>query len=104
MGKIKIPYYVVVKGCGYWRPKKEMRALGFERIKCGEAVDGLETVRIRKGGAPVEVSLTVSPIRDETGRVVGASRVARDITRRKAEEAERLNLIKDLTSALTHIH
>jgi hypothetical protein len=35
MGKIKVPYYVVVKGCGYWRPKKEMRALGFERIKCG---------------------------------------------------------------------
>jgi hypothetical protein len=35
MGKIKIPYYVVVKGRGYWRPKKEMRELGFERVKCG---------------------------------------------------------------------
>ena len=35
MGKIKISYYVVVKGRGYWRPKKEMRELGFERVKCG---------------------------------------------------------------------
>jgi two-component system, cell cycle sensor histidine kinase and response regulator CckA len=74
-----------------------------ERIKRGEGIDGLETVRLRKGGEPVEVSLTISPIKDSTGRVVGASRIARDITRRKAEESERLNLIKDLTSALTHV-
>ena len=62
----------------------------FETIKRGEGVDGLETVRIRKDGTPVEVSLTISPIRDATGRVVGASTVARDITRRKQEENERL--------------
>ena len=76
----------------------------FERIKRGEGVDGLETVRLRKDGTPVEVSLTISPIKDATGRVVGASTVARDITRRKQEENERLGLIKDLTSALTHVH
>jgi PAS domain S-box-containing protein len=75
----------------------------FETIRRGEGVDGLETVRLRKDGTPVEVSLTISPIKDATGRVVGASTVARDITRRKQEENERLGLIKDLTSALSHI-
>lgn len=76
----------------------------FEKIKHGEGVDGFETVRLRKDGTRVEVSLTISPIRDATGQIVGASAVARDITRRKEEEDERLRLIKDLTSALTHVH
>ena len=75
----------------------------FKTIKRGESVDGLETVRLRKGGKPVEVSLTISPIKDATGRVVGASTVARDITRRKQEENERLGLIQDLTAALSHL-
>jgi two-component system, cell cycle sensor histidine kinase and response regulator CckA len=76
----------------------------FEKIKRGEGVDGFETVRIRKGGKPVEVSLTISPIKDANGRIVGASTVARDITRRKLEENERLGLIQDLTAALAHAH
>jgi two-component system, cell cycle sensor histidine kinase and response regulator CckA len=76
----------------------------FEMIKRGEGVDGLETVRIRKDGKAVEVSLTISPIKDATGQVVGASTVARDITRRKQEENERLSLIQDLTAALSHVH
>ena len=63
----------------------------FETIKQGEGVDGLETVRIRKDGTAVEVSLTISPIKDAGGRVVGASTVARDITRRKQEDNERLS-------------
>jgi sigma-B regulation protein RsbU (phosphoserine phosphatase) len=75
-----------------------------DSVKRGEGVDGLETVRLRKNGTPVEVSLTISPIKDATGRVVGASTVARDITRRKQEENERLGLIKDLTAALAHGH
>jgi PAS domain S-box-containing protein len=76
----------------------------FEEIKQGNAVDGFETVRIRKDGTAVEVSLTISPIKDADGRVVGASTVARDITRRKEEENERLGLIQDLTAALAHVH
>ena len=76
----------------------------FDAIRRGEGVDGLETVRIRKDGKPVEVSLTISPIRDPTGQVVGASTVARDITRRKQEENERLGLIHDLTAALSHVY
>lgn len=76
----------------------------FDKIKRGEGVDGLETVRIQKDGTPVEVSLTISPIKDAGGRVVGASTVARDITPRKQEENERLSLIQDLTAALAHVH
>ncbi|MGD0141027.1 MAG: PAS domain S-box protein [Tepidisphaeraceae bacterium] len=76
----------------------------YEALKRGEGVDGLETVRIRKDGTPVEVSLTISPIKDAGGQVVGASSVARDISRRKREENEQLSLIKDLTAALAHTH
>lgn len=74
-----------------------------ERLKKGESVENMETVRIRKDGKPVEVSVTISPIRDSTGKCIGASSVTRDITRRKQEENERLSLIQDLTSALSHI-
>jgi len=52
------------------------------KIRAGEKVDHYETVRQRKDGTRLSISLTVSPIRDERGRVVGASKVARDITER----------------------
>ena len=58
-----------------------------DRIRQGEPVDHYETVRRAKDGRLVEVSLTISPIRDASGRIVGASKIARDITERKAAEA-----------------
>jgi PAS domain S-box-containing protein len=57
------------------------------RIRRGESVEHFETVRIRKNGTTLPVSLTVSPIRDATGRVIGASKIARDITERTRAEA-----------------
>jgi PAS domain S-box-containing protein len=60
-----------------------------EAVRYGERVEHLETVRLRTGGRPVEVSLTVSPIQDKRGEVVGASVVARDITDRKRVERYR---------------
>jgi PAS domain S-box-containing protein len=58
------------------------------RLKRGERCDHFETVRITKDGRQVHVSLTISPIKDANGNVVGASKIARDITDRKlAEEA-----------------
>ena len=61
-----------------------------EKIKGGESVDHFETLRQAKDGRLLDVSLTASPIRDAEGAVVGASKVARDITeRKKAEEALR---------------
>ena len=59
----------------------------------GERIEHYETVRVTKDGNKVDISLTVSPIRDFNGRVVGASKVARDVTdRKRAEETQRLLL------------
>jgi PAS domain S-box-containing protein len=59
------------------------------RIRRGEPIHHYETVRRRKDGCMVDISLTISPIRDRNGRIVGASKIARDITGRKLAE-ERL--------------
>jgi len=58
------------------------------RIASGESVDHIETVRINKNGEPIDVSVTISPIHDENGRITGASNVARDISERKLAEKE----------------
>lgn len=58
-----------------------------ERVGRGERIDHYETVRVRKDGTRLGISLTVSPIRDASGRVVGASKIARDITDRQEAEA-----------------
>ena len=63
-----------------------------DRIRLGEKVDHYETVRCRKDGSALEISLTVSPIVDSTGRIIGASKIARDITDRKAAESARREL------------
>jgi two-component system CheB/CheR fusion protein len=68
------------------RPDEEPGIL--ERLRRGERIDHYETVRVRKDGERINVSVTISPIRDETGRLVGASKVARDITQQKRMEAE----------------
>jgi PAS domain S-box-containing protein len=52
------------------------------RIRAGERIDHYETVRRRKDGSLFDISLTVSPMRDRTGRIVGASKIARDISER----------------------
>ena len=58
------------------------------RLRRGELIEHYETVRIAKDGRPIDVSLSISPVRDQAGRIVGASKIARDITtRRQAEEA-----------------
>ena len=57
-----------------------------DRLRRGERVDHFDTVRIRKDGSRVEVSLTISPVRDADGRIIGASKIARDITDRKLLE------------------
>src|ERR671910_221519 len=77
--------------------EKEMPA-NLERIRRGKKVDRYDTVRRRKDGSLIDISLTVSPIRDETGRIVGASKIARDITARtRLEERQRI-----LTAELSH--
>ena len=72
-----------------------------DRLNQGRPVERLETVRLRKDGTAVEVSVTVSVIRDSEGRIIGASSIARDISRRRQEENDRLTLIRELTTALS---
>ena len=57
-----------------------------ERLGCGERIEHFETVRVAKDGRRIDVSLTISPVRDQRGRVVGASKVARDVSERKRME------------------
>src|SRR6185369_6335631 len=57
-----------------------------ERIRRGEKIDHYETVRRRKDGVLLDISLTVSPLRNAEGRIVGASKIARNITERKRAE------------------
>ena len=54
-----------------------------ERLRRGERVEHFETVRVSKAGRMIDISLTISPIRDAAGRVIGASKIARDITEQK---------------------
>lgn len=73
------------------------------RLTSGERVDHFETVRVRKDGAHVDMSLSVSPIRDREGRIVGAAKVARDITdakRLRRAEHEMLEHLQELTTEL----
>jgi PAS domain S-box-containing protein len=70
-----------------------------ERIGRGERVHRLETVRVRKDGTRLEVSITISPIKDGSGQTVGASAIARDITRQKLLEQERAALREEVIRA-----
>jgi PAS domain S-box-containing protein len=65
---------------------EEVRVLA--RLRQGERIDHYETERVRKDGHRVPVSLTISPIKDSTGAIIGASKIARDITERRRTEAE----------------
>jgi len=54
-----------------------------ERLRRGEAIEHFETVRVAKSGRRLDISLTISPVRDNTGKIIAASKVARDVTERK---------------------
>ena len=67
------------------------------RIARGEPIEHYETARRRKDGALIDISLTVSPIRNEQGQIIGASKVARDISERKRAEEELRHTLDELT-------
>ena len=76
------------------------------KIARGESVDHFETVRVRKDGTYLEVSVTISPIRDAEGKIIGASKIVRDISERKRAEQRqlmqlaRLELLGEITRAI----
>ncbi|HTF66086.1 MAG TPA: PAS domain S-box protein, partial [Edaphobacter sp.] len=78
-----------------------------DQIRRGERVDHYETIRRRKDGTEIAVSLTVSPIRSYSGEIVGASKIARDISARKETEktmriAENLAAVGRLSNSIAH--
>jgi len=76
------------------------------RVARGEPTDHFETVRVTKEGRKVDVSVTISPIRDGQGRIIGASKIARDITERRLADQKvkaqlaRLSLLQEVTRAI----
>jgi PAS domain S-box-containing protein len=79
------------------------------RLRAGQRVDHYQTVRVRKDGSLVDISLTISPVRNAAGEIIGASKIARDITQQKrAEESlrvsnERFRLMADSAPVLIWI-
>jgi PAS domain S-box-containing protein len=74
-----------------------------ERIKRGERIDHYETIRQRKDGSSVNVSLTGSPVKNAEGEIIGASRIARDITERKRAEAREKVLMAELDHRVKNV-
>jgi PAS domain S-box-containing protein len=77
-----------------------------DRLRRGERVDHFQTIRKRKDGSLLDISLTISPVRDSSGRVIGASKVARDVTAQKEveralrESEQRFRVITDASPML----
>ncbi len=78
----------------YDRLDEEPEILG--RIRRGEHIEHYETQRMRKDGSLVDISLTVSPVRDAAGRVIGASKIARDITGQKLAQKRQSLLVEEM--------
>jgi PAS domain S-box-containing protein len=73
------------------------------RIRRGETIGYYETERLRKDGQTIPVSATISPIKDDDGKITGASVIARNISKQKKDEEERQQLIKKLSDTLSHV-
>jgi PAS domain S-box-containing protein len=78
----------------------EVERFFIERVKKGEILQEIETVRITKDGRFIEVSLSLSPIKDATGKIIGVSRIARDITEKKKLERDLIRRNEELTKIL----
>src|SRR5207253_8405212 len=67
--------------------RQEETGVIIERIRSGDRVEHYETVRQRKDGSLIDISLTISPVKNAQGKIIGASKIARDITERKQSRA-----------------
>ena len=74
----------------------------FARLRRGERIDHYQTVRVHKDGKRINVSVTISPVRDEQGRIIGASAVARDITAQQEAIKEALRMRDEFISIAAH--
>jgi PAS domain S-box-containing protein len=83
--------------------RREEEILILDRLRRGERVEALETVRQTKDGRLIDVSITISPIRDSDGRIIGASKIAREITALK-ERGREITRLSRLYAALSQIN
>jgi PAS domain S-box-containing protein len=83
------------------RQNEEPEILG--RIKKGDRIDHYETVRRRKDGSLIDISLSVSPIRSRDGRIIGASKIARDITERRLVEQQQRLLLREMNHRVKNL-
>jgi PAS domain S-box-containing protein len=74
-----------------------------QRIRRGERIEHYETIRQRKDGSLVDISLTVSPIKDRRGKIVGASKIARDITERRRALEQRELLLREMNHRVKNL-
>ena len=83
------------------RLKEEEEILG--RVRRGDRVEHYETIRLKKDGTPIHISVSVSPVKDQSGRIVGAAKIARDISERKRAEQELRESREHLSVTLSSI-
>jgi PAS domain S-box-containing protein len=81
--------------------KEEEAIMG--RIRRGQRVEHYQAIRQRKDGSLINVSLTISPVRNAQGKVLGASKIARDITEHKRSEAQIINLAREAEHRKEHL-
>jgi PAS domain S-box-containing protein len=74
-----------------------------DRIRKGQRVEHYETVRQRKDGSLVDISLTVSPLKTRSGKIIGASKIARDITERRRAQSQQALLLKEMSHRIKNL-
>jgi PAS domain S-box-containing protein len=85
-------------------PERQSEEPGIlSRITAGERIDHYETVRRRKDGTMIDISLSVSPVRDAGGRVVGAAKIARDITAVKRAQKQQSLLLREMSHRIKNL-
>jgi PAS domain S-box-containing protein len=80
----------------YLHPEEEKI---LEKVRAGQRIDRYETVRVHKSGERIEISVTISPIKDATGRVIGVSKIARDVSDRRHSDGSSFRLAAIVDSA-----
>jgi PAS domain S-box-containing protein len=85
------------------RDRHDEEPMILERIRRGDRIEHYDTVRQRKDGSLVDISLTVSPIIDSQGRIIGASKIARDISERKRAEERRELLLREMNHRVKNL-
>jgi len=83
------------------RPNEEPMIL--DRVRRGERIDHYETIRQRKDGSLIDISLTVSPIKDQEGKIVGASKIARDISDRRRIQQQQDLLLQEMDHRIKNL-